>query len=577
MTSGRLILLVAVVALGAGCASAPRPAGGGGADAVAAEEQLRALIEKHTQQVAPLYKQKNLAYWRATTGQDPKAYEEVARLELAMKKLYADPKVFAQLKRLRAAAKGADPLLARQAELLEDAFTGNQIEPDLLARMVTLTTQVEKTFSQHRATLDGQPAGDNQLKEILRTSTDPQRRRAAWEAYKAKGGAVADTVLELVRLRNQAARSLGFADYYAMSLKLQEQDPDRIQALFDSLAELTDAPFAAAKAKLDAQIDQRFHVAPAALMPWHYDDPFFQEPPELEGLDLDPLFAQHDPRQVVQRFFVSIGLDPADILQRSDLYEKPGKMPHAYCEHIDRAGDVRILANLEPNEQWTSTLMHEMGHAVYDRYLDMDLPWLLRKPSHPFTTEAVAMLFGRQTRNPAWLVSALGADPDKVAALADELSRSQRLGMLVFARWAMVMMNFERRLYADPDQDLNKLWWDLKERYQLLHRPPDRDAPDWASKIHVAAWPAYYHNYLLGELLASQMLDHLAREISPESDPNRLDMSGKAAVGAWFKERLFAPGARLRWDALIEQATGAELDPKFFARQFVLDQDGAQP
>ena len=67
------------------------------------------------------------------------------------------------------------------------------------------------------------------------------------------------------------------------------------------------------------------------------------------------------------------------------------------------------------------------------------------------------------------------------------------------------MTHFERGLYADPDADHDTAWWDLVERFQLLTRPDGRHAPDWAAKIHVALAPVYYQNYLLGELVASQL------------------------------------------------------------------------
>jgi peptidyl-dipeptidase A len=69
-----------------------------------------------------------------------------------------------------------------------------------------------------------------------------------------------------------------------------------------------------------------------------------------------------------------------------------------------------------------------------------------------------------------------------------------RLRMLVFSRWAQVMYRFEKSMYEDPDQDLNKLWWDLVEKYQGLRKPEGRDMPDWAAKIHIALYPCYYHN-----------------------------------------------------------------------------------
>ena len=38
--------------------------------------------------------------------------------------------------------------------------------------------------------------------------------------------------------------------------------------------------------------------------------------------------------------------------------------------------------------------------------------------------------------------------------------------LLIFSRWCQVMLRFEKAIYADPDQDLNELWWDLVEKYQ---------------------------------------------------------------------------------------------------------------
>ena len=63
----------------------------------------------------------------------------------------------------------------------------------------------------------------------------------------------------------------------------------------------------------------------------------------------------------------------------------------------------------------------------------------------------------------------------------------------------MVVFNFEKNLYENPDQDLNKLWWDLVEKYQFVKRPEGITlGPEWATKIHIATYPVYYQNYQLG-------------------------------------------------------------------------------
>ena len=46
---------------------------------------------------------------------------------------------------------------------------------------------------------------------------------------------------------------------------------------------------------------------------------------------------------------------------------------------------------------------------------------------------------------------------------------------------------------------------DLAEKYQEVKRPEGRNEPDFAAKIHIVTTPVYYHNYMLGEMFASQV------------------------------------------------------------------------
>jgi peptidyl-dipeptidase A len=247
------------------------------------------------------------------------------------------------------------------------------------------------------------------------------------------------------------------------------------------------------------------------------------------------------------------------VLARSDLYAREGKSQHAFCIHVDRDGDVRVLCNVEPNERWTETMLHEFGHAVYDRELDPSLPWLLREPAHALTTEGVAMLFGRLARDPRWLTTVAGIGAADVDALTARLAEARRAALLVFARWVLVMTNFERGLYADPDADHDARWWDLVERFQRLRRPDGRHAPDWAAKIHLTVAPVYYQNYLYGELVASQLQATL--------DTRAGGVVDEPAAGRLLVDEVFRPGASLRWDRLVERATGEPLTATHLARQ----------
>jgi len=281
---------------------------------------------------------------------------------------------------------------------------------------------------------------------------------------------------------------------------------------------------------------------------------------EVEGaVDLDPFFADADLETLTMRTYDGLGLDLRAVLKQSDLYARAGKSQHAFCIDIDREGDVRVLCNVEPNERWAETMLHEFGHAVYDRSLDRDVPWIVRAAAHPLTTEGIAMLFGRLVRDPAWLGPIAGIDRARLDELSPRLDRARRAALLTFARWVLVVTHFEQRLYANPDDDLDTIWWDLVERYQLVRRPDGRHAPDWAAKIHLAVVPVYYQNYLYGELVASQLDATLHRRFGGLVD--------RPDAGRFLVDEFFAPAASRRWDQLVADATGEPLSARHLADQ----------
>jgi peptidyl-dipeptidase A len=231
---------------------------------------------------------------------------------------------------------------------------------------------------------------------------------------------------------------------------------------------------------------------------------------------------------------------------------------------VDRRDDIRVLCNLRPNEYWMGTLLHELGHAVYDQTIERSLPFFLRAHAHILTTEASAMLFGRLTKNAAWLTTWAGAPAEEAAGRAAGIGRAIRDQLLVQTRWNLVMCAMERALYADPGRDLNTLWWDLVERFQGVRRPDGRRSPDWASKIHFSVAPVYYHNYLLGEIMASQLQAHLLQVVIGGGSGAWSRYVTDPAVGGYLRERVYAGGRTRDWRDTLVAATGRPLDASAF-------------
>lgn len=523
---------------------------------------IQNFIENEEARLAPLLKEYNLAEWASSTTGSDEAADRAAKLRQAWMTIFADRDAYHQVKAWYETARPSDLRLARRLKIAYLAYKGGQRDAETIQALTELQKRVQQSYVNFRAMLDGQALSDNELENLLQTETDSRRLQAAWEASKQVGTQVADQVRELAEWRNRGARLLGYRDYYEQSLDLEEIGEDRLFEILDELETLTTEPFRRVKAELDARLSERFGLPVTDLRPWHYGNPFFQAPPEAGTVQLDHLFQGQNLEALATKTFDGVGLAVRDILARSDLYARPGKDQHAFCMDVDRAGDIRMLCNLETNHRWTETLLHELGHGVYDKYIPPTLPWGLRVYPHLMNTEASAMLFGRLALNPAWLTEVLGAPGDEVTRLAPALRERQRLAMLIFTRWVLVMAHFERALYADPRRDLDTLWWNLVERFQMLTRPAGRQAPDWAAKYHVAMAPVYYHNYLLGELIVSQLQHAIqAAGIRSVNDPR---------LGRFLVDHYYHHGAEVDWDATVERATGERLSPLYFVHEFVV-------
>jgi peptidyl-dipeptidase A len=536
-----------------------------------AADDAKKFIAEHEQNVRPLEIAAALAWWQANiTGKD-EDFKKKEEAQNAIDAALSNKETFAKLKAVKEARdKGQlkEPLLARQIDLLYLAYLEKQVEPSLLKQITAKANAVEQQFNVYRANVDGKEMTDSEVRNVLKTSTDSGIRQKVWEASKGVGQAVAADLHELVALRNEAAKKLGFANFHAMMLTLSEQKGDELIKLFDDLDQLTKEPFTKAKAEIDERLAKRYGVQPSDLMPWHYHDPFFQESPAVFEANLDAPYQRADLIKLCQDFYKSIGLPIDDVIARSDLYEKKGKSPHAFCTDIDREGDVRVLANVVNNEYWMGTMLHELGHSVYSsKNIPRSMPYVLRDAAHILTTEGVAMQFERFSKSRRWLEK-MGVTVMQADAFEDAAVRTQRNQLLIFSRWCQVMLRFEKSMYENPKQDLNKLWWDLVEQYQQVKRPKGRNAPDYASKIHICSAPVYYHNYMMGQLFASQVHHTIARELYNNAEPRSVIYIGDKKVGDFMKNKVFEPGRSLDWKGLTKHATGEDLNPKAFAKDF---------
>lgn len=512
------------------------------------------------------------AYYKAAISGKKQDYDSLANAEKEYTSILSDSDIFNDLIKFNEIIDCSEISISKETkralELILTEFKINQTDEKVLQKITSLENKITQKLNNYRVILDGKSYSDNEVEEILSNSTDSKLLENVWRGHKKVGKIIVDDLLELVGLRNQIARDSGFVNYHEMSLKISELDPNQMDILFDKIEKSTLNGFKELKSEIDDKLSKNLKIGVNELMPWHYQDRYFQQAPKIYEYDLDCIYETIDIEEITNIFFKSHGLSIDDIANKSSLYEKKGKNQHAFMINIDRKkSDIRVLCNLKANAYWMNTNLHEFGHASYEKYINRDLHWSLIKPAHIFITEAIAMMYGRFATNPNWMKNNLHLDENTFGVVKEIAPKITKSEQLVFSRWALVMYNFEKQLYQNPEQNLNELWWTLVERYQLLNRPEkhisDGDNPDWASKYHFIGAPCYYHNYLLGELFASQLYEYIRKNITDyEGFDNNVE------VGEFLKEKVFCKGALLNWKELILFCTDEELNPEYYFNEF---------
>ena len=192
------------------------------------QKELIAFIQKFESVVQPLTKASSLAYWNASISGNEEDWKKSEELNIELTKVFADKKDFAILKRIKESGAITDELLKRQLDVMYDAYLGNQVNTGLLNSVISMQTEIEQKYSNFRADVNGKKLSDNEIEEVLKTSTSSVELKQAWAGHKEIGPVVAQDIINLVKKRNEIAQQLGFNNYHEMSLKLSEQDPKEI-------------------------------------------------------------------------------------------------------------------------------------------------------------------------------------------------------------------------------------------------------------------------------------------------------------------------------------------------------------
>jgi len=532
--------------------------------------ELNEFISAYEQKVISLQEKYNMASYLASTTGNEDEYKTATELSIMLSRIYSNGEDYAILKKIKESRLITDTLRARELDMLYNLYLPYQIDEQKLIDIITLENEIKREYSTFRPVIDGEEVSDNKIEDVLKTSKDTVELEKYWRGSKKIGRMIDEKLIKLVKLRNEAAKALNFNNYYEMMLLIHGQDPKVIENVFNDLNMLTEDPYKGLKEQIDDYLAQRFKIDKSRLKPWHYQNRYFQKAPVIFDVDFDQYYKSKNYVSIVGEYFKGLGLNITPVYEKSDLFEKPGKSQLAFTTDIDRKGDVRISCNIINTEDYMTTFLYESGFAAYLEYIDDSLPYALHMPPQFAANDAVATLFSSMAVNPSWLEKIVGISSEEKEKIKGFALKQLQLEKFVFSRWAQVMYRFEKALYENPDQNLNQLWWDLVEKYQMIKKPSsDRDEPDWATKTHIVTMPCNYHNYMLGELIASQINSYINMNIVKGNGGCETKCINNPDIGKYMIEKLFKPGAKYTLNEWLKNATGEELSPEFFTYQYI--------
>ncbi|EGL19466.1 peptidase family M3 [Paenibacillus sp. HGF7] len=509
------------------------------------------FLRKANRELAGLYVPMMNSLWKVITTGEFRYVKQCEQDEQAYQEALASP-VLRERAEYWLNRPGLPADQERQLQVLQAEMAEHRMEADERQAAASLWNDLHYTIGTFRAEAGGTLLSEQAVRVLMRRLKDGRQRKQIWQAGMRLGELTAPKLLELVKLRNRAARRLGYDDYFAMKLETAGIGLDKLTELIRQIRGGLDFAYREVKCGIDLELADRFHIARSEVRSWHYAHPFFQMHDAME----EPLAAGADEMaDKVSGWLLERGFDLNAVIRKADLAERPGKGQANCCLNLDRSRDIRMSCNLSPDTKGLAVLLHETGHALFEQELDPSLPFLLRQPAHPFLSEGAALLLERLAWDAEWREGLFGGQPDSDVRSGQERLRKETLVRLY---WTLTLVEFEKQLYANPEQPLNGLWWDLVEDVQGIPRPAEWDYPYWAAKAHLSTLPVYYYNYLLGEAAASQFQHTLQIRFK--------EWHGKEALQHLRKE-VFRPGASASWRELLAAGTSQDLTPLFLIRQ----------
>ncbi|XP_062535785.1 angiotensin-converting enzyme-like [Armigeres subalbatus] len=442
-------------------------------------------------------------------------------------------------------------------------------------------------YEQQNCT-DGTLSLDPDLYEVLAESEDYDELLYVWREWRDQTGRLMkNDYSEYVRLMNKAAGIAGFDDMGELWRDSFEQENfvDEMKLLWSQLKPFYGELHTYVRRQLldiyGDKMDAKDPNIPAHLLGnmWAqaWGNLYNRIKPFKDTVDLDITKALVEKNYTIRQlfdisndFYVGLGLPDNSMSYNESLgamIEKPSDRVvtcHASAWDFCDRKDFRIKMCTRMNMEDFITIHHEMGHINY-YLLYKDLPVTLRAGANPGFHEAVGDTIALSVATPNHFRKIGLLDGYEESYENDINALFQKaLDRVAFLPFGLVIDMWRWEIFSGKVDfpDWNKRWWELREEYQMVSAPVERDldAFDPGAKYHIP-YDSQYISYFIAHILDLQLHKSLC-QVAGEYEPNnpdkplyKCDIDGSKAAGDRLKAGL-SLGRSVHWSDALRAMTG---------------------
>jgi peptidyl-dipeptidase A len=482
------------------------------------------------------------------------------------------------------------PALRRKFMLLKLSLTAPAPNNDKDRKELTeIATWLDGTYGKGKyckpaaagAAADSKPKclSINDLSRILATSTNPDELLDAWVGWHKISVPMRQKYGRFVQLSNAGAKELGFKDTGAMWRANYDMTPEQFSAEMERLWRQVEPLYVSLHTYVRKQLIKKYgKIAerPDGLIPahllgnmwaqeWGNIYPVVAPQNSDKGYDLTGLLKSHNVNELGmvhygENFFKSLGFAPLpDTFWERSLFVKPQDRDvvcHASAWDIDQKDDLRLKMCIEIRDEDFVTIHHELGHNFYQRaYKNQDVLFedSANDGFHEAVGDTIALSVTPEYLKKVGLLDTVppeSADTGYLLKMALDKIAFLPFGLLI-DQWRWKVFNGE----ITPEQ-YNKMWWQLKAKYQGVAPPVERSEADFdpGAKYHIAS-NTPYARYFLARILQFQFHRALCEAAGEKGPLHRCSIYNNKAAGERLNKML-SMGKSKPWPDELEAISG---------------------